>query len=227
MAIQVIADCVTAGDTFVPIQLGDYNGDQHVDVAVANGASRVVRMDLVKQARVHRKKTRVEVLAVVAPDQDAGHMVARVLGIQYRVSCATHGVSDPVIAAALAILNAPTSTDVLVVPVAYSVTNRRVIQCLYPNQTVVFPGLHAYTEKAELLVPVRHQHPIRDRLVYWPYADHHYQRVSQKAQQLGYRVLPYSVAQTETHSLMACYRVGEQWGLSASTIGMGLVHNHD
>ena len=226
MAIQVIADCVTPGDTFVPMQLDDYDGHQHVDMAVANGASRVVRMNVVQQARAHRKKARMGIVAVLATDRDPGQRLARVLGMQYSVSCAAASVSDPILSAALGILNASVSTDILVVPVVHSARNRRVLQCLYPTHTVVLPGLQTQADKAAVLLPLRKQFPLVDRHVYWPYADHHYQRISQKAQALGYRVLPYSVGQTETHSLMACYRVGEQWGLSAAMIGMGLVHDH-
>lgn len=227
MAIQLIADCVTPGDTFVPMQWADYDGHQHVAVAIANGASRVVRMNVVQQARAHRKKTRMGVVSVLASQRDPGERLARVLGMQYSVSCAVSTVSDPVLAAALGILNAPVSTDILVVPSVHGADNRRVMQCLYPTHTVVLPGLQTYADKIAVLVPVRKPYPAGDRLVYLPYADHHYQRVSQKAQSLGYRVLPYSVGQAETHSLTICYRVGEQWGLSAATIGMGLVHDRD
>jgi len=237
MAVSIDTRTIAPGDVFIPLKGPNFDGHDFIEEALRKGARKKLHVkDIGQYAARYRKKLGCKVIAVTgsAGKTTVKDMLASTLSQKFNVH-KSHENQNNEIGVPLTVLNADSSTDIIVMELA--MRNKGDISALTriarPTHVVVTGIGYTHIEflnslrnvakaKAEIFrAPLKWEN--QDRIAYINYDSPFYNFLEKKASQSRYRVFPYKGPDKPDQNLNLCYMLAKQFGLSDPEIEKGLL----
>jgi UDP-N-acetylmuramoyl-tripeptide--D-alanyl-D-alanine ligase len=222
------------GQIFIPIKGPNFDGHDFIEDAIKKGAQ-ILDVDLESYAKKYRKKLKCHVIGITgsAGKTTAKDMLYFILSQKFNV-IRTEENENNEIGVPLTLLKADSTTDILIIEMGMRQRGEiaHLTRIARPTHTVITSIGNAHIENLKtqrniaLAKSEIFQHPTKDerknRYAFINFNTPYYDVLKNRAQDHGFKLLPFKGSTKIDQTLNLCYSVGQHFGLTESEIEAGL-----